>query len=55
MWDIHACECINRDAVEAHSCVDAGTEISFDEQCTTVDKYSIAGYFDRRSLSTAYK
>ena len=27
------------DAVEAHSCVDSDSEISFDEQYTTVDTY----------------
>ena len=38
----------DRNAVEAHSCVDADGEMSLDEQYTTVDKYSMGGCFNQK-------
>ena len=36
---------LNDAVVEAHSCVNTDSDVSLDEQYTTVDEYSIAGRF----------
>ena len=39
MW----CISLVLDVVKSHRCVDSDSEVSLDEQHTTVDNYSIAG------------
>ena len=46
---------LHLDAIEAHNCVGTDSKFSLVEQHTTVNGHSIAGCFNLKVLSTAYK